>query len=190
MMIRQIFNHYQAAYSGIPRKIWLLCLVVFVNRSGHMVLFFMVLYLTRDLNFTVSLAGELISIYGVGALIGAYLGGRLSDTIGSLRIQKFSLILNGTGYILLDFFFSPLMIGILLFFNAVVGEAFRPASTTALAAMAPPVLRSRIFALNRLAVNLGIAIGPTVGGILALYDYSYLFWVDGLTCLLENRSSA
>lgn len=183
-MIRRILNHYRASYSGIPRKIWLLCLVIFVNRSGHMVLFFMMLYLTKDLNFTVTLAGELISMYGLGALIGSYAGGWLSDKAGPLRIQKLSLIMNGIGFILLDFFYTPFMIGVLLFANAVVGEAFRPASTTALAAFAPPELRSRVFALGRLAVNLGISIGPTVGGILALYNYSYLFWADGLTCLL------
>jgi predicted MFS family arabinose efflux permease len=184
MILNNIFNHYRAAYSGIPKKIWLISLVVFVNRSGHMVLFFMMLYLTKELCFSVALAGELISIYGLGALIGAYLGGWLSDRIGPLRIQKISLILNGIGYILLDFFFTPFMIGLLLFGSAIVGEAFRPASTTVLAAHSPPDLRSRVFALGRLAVNLGVAIGPTAGGILALYDYSYLFWVDGLTCLL------
>jgi MFS family permease len=183
-MIHTILNHYRAAYRGIPRKIWLICLVIFVNRSGHMVLFFMVLYLTKELAFSVALAGELISLYGLGALAGASLGGWLSDKIGPLRIQKMSLILNGIGLILFDYVDTAFMIGLLLFFNAVVGEAFRPASSTALAAHSPPVLRTRVFALSRLAVNLGVAIGPTVGGILALYDYSYLFWVDGLTCLM------
>jgi len=183
-MIHTILSHYRAAYSGIPRKIWLICLVLFVNRSGHMVLFFMVLYLTKELAFSVTLAGELISLYGLGALAGAYLGGFFCDKIGPLRIQKLSLILNGIGLILLDYADTPLTIGILLFLNAIVGEAFRPASATALAAHSPPELRTRVFALSRLAVNLGVAIGPTAGGILALYDYSYLFWVDGITCLM------
>jgi MFS family permease len=182
--MRDVLKHYRAAYSGIPRKIWLICLVILVNRSGHMVLFFIVLYLTKELAFSVTLAGELISLYGLGALAGAYLGGFFSDKIGPLRIQKMSLILNGIGLILLNYVHSAFIIGTLLFLNGIVGEAFRPASSTALAAHSSPAIRTRVFALSRLAVNLGVAIGPTAGGILALYDYSYLFWVDGLTCLM------
>lgn len=47
----------------------------------------------------------------------------------------------------------------------------------------PPEIRARAFALNRLAVNLGISIGPALGGFLTTLNYSYLFWVDGLTCI-------
>jgi predicted MFS family arabinose efflux permease len=45
----------------------------------------------------------------------------------------------------------------------------------------PPELQVKGFALNRLANNLGVTIGPAVGGILALRDYRLLFWADGLT---------
>ncbi len=47
----------------------------------------------------------------------------------------------------------------------------------------PPELQVKGFALNRLANNLGVTIGPAVGGILALRDYRLLFWADGLTCI-------
>ena len=38
----------------------------------------------------------------------------------------------------------------------------------------------------RLAVNLGMTLGPTVGGFLALRDYGWLFVADGVTCLLAT----
>lgn len=38
-------------------------------------------------------------------------------------------------------------------------------------------------ALNRLAVNLGMSIGPAVGGFLATRSFYLLFWCDGLTCI-------
>jgi MFS family permease len=46
--------------------------------------------------------------------------------------------------------------------------------------------RIRCYSLNRLAVNLGWAIGPAIGGILASIDYQLLFWVDGLTCIIAS----
>ena len=39
-------------------------------------------------------------------------------------------------------------------------------------------------ALIRLAVNLGFAIGPAIGGLVAArIGYNWLFWIDGLTCI-------
>jgi MFS family permease len=70
-----------------------------------------------------------------------------------------------------------------IFCLAVVGEGFRPANGAAVAAASPPELRTRAFALNRLAVNLGMSVGPTIGGFLAMVDYDWLFVVDGVTSL-------
>jgi MFS family permease len=36
----------------------------------------------------------------------------------------------------------------------------------------------------RLAVNAGMSVGPTVGGLLAAYDYDWLFWADGVSSIL------
>ena len=47
-MIRGIARTYRAAYSGLPRDLWLLSLVLLVNRAGGMVLPFIALYLTRE----------------------------------------------------------------------------------------------------------------------------------------------
>ncbi len=47
----------------------------------------------------------------------------------------------------------------------------------------PPPVRTKGFALNRLAANLGVTIGPVLGGYLAMWNYRALFWVDGLTSL-------
>lgn len=49
---------YHDAYAWLPRNAWLLSLVHFVNRSGSMVLFFLSLYLTRKLGFTLAQAGQ------------------------------------------------------------------------------------------------------------------------------------
>ncbi len=183
-LFRTIYITYKSAYSGLPRNAWLLSLVVLINRSGSMVLFFLVLYLTLKLNFSVAMAGRMFSIYGLGALAGSFLGGWLSDIFGSRKVQTVSLVLTGFGYIFLSSIRSPMQIAITIFALAVVSESFRPANATAIAEACPPGLRSRGFALNRMAVNLGVTIGPAVGGILAFLDYAYLFWVDGITCLL------
>jgi MFS family permease len=184
MPVKKVYSLYKEAYSGLPKEAWLLSLVEFINRSGSMVLFFMTLYLTQTYNFSTTRAGQAISAFGFGALLGAYLGGKLTDVIGAYNVQKISLILTGAGFILLGQMRSYWLIWGMMFFVGMVGEALHPANTTAMSQVCPPALRTRGFALNRLATNLGFTIGPVVGGYLALIDYRLLFWVDGVTCLL------
>lgn len=184
--MRRILKIYKAAYADLPREVWILSLVVFINRSGSIVLFFMTLYLTRELNFSVSTAGKIISIYGIGALMGTYLGGWLSDIIGSKRVQILSLIFAGIGFVYLGTIQTLAHMAIVVFLLAAVGEAFRPANATALSYVCPPPLRPRAFALNRMSINLGVTIGPALGGLLATLNYGYLFWMDGLTCIIAG----
>lgn len=183
MLIRAIYRIYKSSFSGLPLAIWMLSLVVFVNRSGSMVLFFLSLYFTRELQLPVAMAGKLISIYGIGSLFGSFLGGELSDKFGAVRIQLLSLVTTAIGFILLSAMHTIFHIAVILFFLAIFSESFRPANATAIAENCPPLLRPRAFALNRLAINLGVSIGPAVGGLMASRDYQYLFWIDGLTCL-------
>lgn len=182
-MIARLFRQYRQTYSGLPREAWLLSLVVFVNRSGTMILFFLTLYLTTQLDFTVQLAGQMVSVYGAGSLGGALLGGWLTDRWGAARVQFLSLVLGGLVYISLAYAEQLIVIMASLFVAALLNESFRPANATAFAEVCPPQMRAKGFALNRLAINLGMTIGPAAGGFLAVISYTYIFWVDGITCI-------
>lgn len=181
--MKRILRKYKESYAGLPREAWWLALVVLVNRSGMMVVFFMTLYLTRKLGFSIGQAGQVMSIWGVGSLFGSYAGGWLSDRWGTFRVQLYSLIWNGIGFILLRQAHTFESIAVMIFLVAVIGEAFRPANITAFTEICPPDIRARGIVLNRLATNLGIIFGPAMGGFLARINYSLIFWVDGVTCI-------
>ena len=120
--MRRIFNIYRRAYSGLPRGVWLLALVMLVNRGGSMVLFFITLYLTQEMAYSVAAAGQLVSLYGLGSLAGAFLGGWLSDRWGAKWVQIASLALSGIGFIILAYLTTPLQIGAMLFLVALGPE--------------------------------------------------------------------
>ncbi len=60
-------------------------------------------------------------------------------------------------------------------------ELYRPAAAALLADLTPAGQRVPAFAMNRLAVNLGFAAGPAVGGFLAERSFMLLFIGDALT---------
>lgn len=180
---RRLAGHYRAAYSGVPRGAWILAAADFINRSGFMVLVFLNIYLTKRLGFTLLQAGRILSAFGLGSVAGGYLGGALVDRIGIRRVMLGSLfgsglLLIGTGYLK---GYEPVL-GI-LFLYGVVSAAIFPAGDTAMSRFCYGEMRSRGFALRRLASNLGITFGPVIGGYLILLDYRWLFWVDGLTTI-------
>jgi MFS family permease len=176
---------YRNAYQGIPRPVWWLALVLLVNRAGTMVIPFLTVYLTGK-GYTLGEAGLIMGIFGAGAILGGYLGGWLSDRFGFFYIQVFILFINGVLFIVLGYMQQLWQIGLCTFVLSSLGEAFRPANAAAIAAYSNDSNRTRCFSLNRLAVNLGWAIGPAVGGMLASIDYALLFWTDGLTCIAAS----
>lgn len=184
-MFRSIASTYRAAFSGLNRAVWLLSIASLINRSGTMVMPFLVLFLTSRRGFTAIEAGQALALYGLAAMAASYLGGRLSDRFGPLAVMKSSLLLTGVCFLVLGAVHGKLAISALIFLLGLVGELFRPANLAALTAASTQEDRARSFGLLRLAVNLGMALGPTVGGFLAFYDYLWLFVVDGVTCILS-----
>src|SRR5689334_3231959 len=181
-MLQASVRLYKNAYSGIPKEVWWLGLVLLVNRSGTMVIPFLTVYLTGR-GFSLGEAGFVMGVFGCGAILGGYLGGWLSDKFGFFRVQVTSLLLNGILFITLGFMQELWQFALCIFLLSSLGDAFRPANAAAIAAYSSEENRTRCYSLNRLATNLGWAIGPAVGGILASYNYHLLFWTDGITCI-------
>ncbi len=149
-----------------------------------MVVPFMTMYLTQHLGVSIGKAGFVMGLFGVGAIIGALIGGKLTDKVGSYYIQIWTLIGGGIMFIVLGQMHSYTAICIFTFLLALVNEAFRPANSVAIAYYSKEENRTRSYSLNRLAINLGWAFGGGLGGIIASYSYELLFWVDGITNLL------
>jgi len=180
--LRAAFSAYRSAYQGLPREVWLLAGALLVNRAGTMVLPFLSLYLTRDLDLTAANAGLIIGCFGLGSMVGSFVGGWLSDRVDPVRVQELSLLASGFGFLAFTQLetFAALAGGVLIL--AAISDTFRPALMAAVAHRSSPENRARAFALIRLAANLGMAVGPAAAGLLAVYGYVWIFVGDALTC--------
>lgn len=149
-----------------------------------MVVPFMTMYLTQHYGVSIEKAGFVMSLFGLGAIVGSLAGGKLVDTIGYYYVQLFALVFGGIMFIVLGQVHSYTGICICTFILAILNESFRPANTVAIAHYSKEQNRTRSYSLNRLAINLGWAMGGALGGVIATFDYNLLFWVDGITNLL------
>ncbi|HEX5742435.1 MAG TPA: MFS transporter [Flavobacteriaceae bacterium] len=184
-MLQSTFYAYKNSFRGLSKEVWWLALITFINRAGTMVLPFLTLYLNKHLHFTLSEVGWIMSIFGIGSLVGSYLGGKLTDKIGFYQVMFWSLFISGLMLIALQFITSFWGFGIGIFLTMMIADTFRPAMFVAVKAYSKPENQTRTLTLVRLAINLGFTIGPFLGGIIiALISYKGLFWVDGLTCII------
>lgn len=181
-MFGRFISLYKISFTGLSRSTWLLSVIMLINRSGTMVVPFMTLYLTGpEMGRTLSEAGTVMALFGLGSVIGAYFGGRFSDRVGFYNVQLFTLFGGGLLFMILGQLHSYPLICLFTFLLSLVNEAFRPANSSAVAFYSKPENRTRSYSLNRLAINLGWAVGASVGGLIASIDYELLFWVDGAT---------
>jgi MFS family permease len=168
---------------GLPRDMWVLFYTTLINRSGTMVIPFLVLYLTQKIGVTASEAGVALLVYGIGAFISAPLTGRLADKIGALKVMKISLVGTSAVMLIYGFITNYYLILVFSFILSVINEAFRPANLSLISEIVTPAQRRISFALNRLGINIGMSIGPVVGGFLILIDYHFLFYVNAFASL-------
>lgn len=181
-VLKNVVTLYRDAFGGLPTLTWLLCFAGFVNRCGSMVVVFLHPYLKHDFALSPETAGYVISLYGIGAFFGSWIGGKLTDRIGPVRLQIAALTSAATWMLLMTQFRTLATFVPSVFVLGVLNDAFRPGSNTAAAISAPPELRRKALSLNRFALNLGWAFGPTIGGYLVLADFRWMFVADGLSC--------
>jgi predicted MFS family arabinose efflux permease len=168
---------------GLPREVWLLFATNLINRAGMMVLPFLIVYLTRELRFSAGQAGLAFALYGAAAIVAGPVSGRLSDKIGALPIMRASLLLSGSVLILFPLARTRPAVYAVTLVWAACAELFRPASLAAITHVVLPDQRKAAYALNRLAINLGMSIGPALGGFLAAVSFRAMFAVDAATTL-------
>jgi predicted MFS family arabinose efflux permease len=188
--VQYIISLYKQAYSGINKAIWVLAFVQLINRIGSMLIIFLSLYLTNALGYSLTRASIVMGCYGVGGILGNFIGGELADRFHYRKIMITTMI--GCGIIMLailpisklnNWYGFAGMCGILLLY-ALVADAYRPASSVAIRQYALSHHLTQSIALVRMTINLAFGIAPIMGGIIIKHlGYSYLFYIDAATSI-------
>lgn len=169
---------------GLPRAMWVLALSTLVNRLGTMVMFFLALWLVQARGWTPARAALGMALYGAGALVASPFSGWVADRWGHRRTLAWSLALSAGLLLLFPLVQAPALLLPLIAIWSAATQAYWPASMALITDLVPATDRKQAFVLHRLASNLGIAVGPALGGFIAHYSYNALFWIDAATTFL------
>lgn len=167
----------------LPQENWTLFLSILINRLGNMSIVFLVLYLHKELNYSITTAASIFALYGLSALVAGPFGGWLCDRFGALKIMVITMVFNACALFIYPFAHNLLTICIVTIFWSLACESFRPANLTAVCYFCSKEQRKVAYALNRLGINVGMGIGPILGGIIAAHYFSSIFFINGMACL-------
>jgi MFS family permease len=169
---------------GLPASFWWLWASTLVNRFGTFVVPFLAVYLTTARGYSAAGAGLVLAAYGIGGAAGALLGGESSDRIGRRPTMWGGMLLAAVATAVMGFATDPIAITVLAFAMGVTGALPRPAFAAMVVDTVPPERRTRAFAMNYWAINLGFAFSIAVAGFLSHHGYLWLFLADAGTTLL------
>ncbi|HSP43540.1 MAG TPA: MFS transporter, partial [Luteolibacter sp.] len=164
----------------LPRSYWILFSGTLINRFGHFVIPFLALYLKRE-GYEAWVIGASLAAYGAGGLLANLFGGWCADRIGRKPTILFSCTSAALSMLALSQAHGAQSIVVL---SGVVGMAsamYFPAASALLADLSPVELRIRAFSCQRLAVNLGFALGMMTAGAMAAHSFFWLFVIDAAT---------
>jgi MFS family permease len=173
-----------ALLRGLPPTVRILVAGTFINKLGSFIIPFLTIVLKREFGLSGTEVGALVMAYGAGSLVSILCGGVLTDRLGRRVTLLLSLFGSGTAAVLLGFSPSIKVFATLLILFGFVADLYRPAATAIIADLLPSSQRAVGFAALRMAVNLGFAVGMTLGGLLAEWSWRMLFVGDGLTTTL------
>jgi MFS family permease len=171
-----------ATFKESPASVKALLAGVFVNKLGWFIQVFLVLFLT-EVGFSDVQAGVALGFYGGGSVVGLLIGGALSDRLGPRNSVLVSMIGTAAFVIAVLYVTSyPLML-IVITLVGTVGQFYRPASAALLSEMTPANRQVMIFAMYRLALNLGTTAAPLIGAALLAVSWDLLFWGEAVAAL-------
>ena len=169
----------------LPRGLLPLYAGTIATRVGTFVVPYLTLYLAQHRGLSMAVTGRVIAAGGVGLLLGNLAGGWLADRIGRKPTILAALVLNVVGIACLGSgMSSALAYGLALAVTSMGAGMYTPAANAWIADLTRDRTRQLAYAVNYLCINVGMATGPLLGGLLAAASFGWLFVGDIATTVL------
>lgn len=161
-----------------PRQFWFLFYGLLISTSGGAMIWpFLMIYASEQLSLPLTAVAVLLTINSVSGLISAFFAGPIIDRVGRKGVMIVSLTVNALGYVLLSAASTlPAFIALMVLQGA-FNRLYPVAADAMMADIIPAEQRADAYSLMRMSSNVGVAVGPAVGGMLAATSYTIAFFI-------------
>lgn len=180
-----MFQSIKETYKGFSHTFWTLIGAMFIDRLGGSLLYpFFSLYITQRFGVGMTEVGYIFMLHTSAMFFGNMLSGALTDKFGRKKMLLAGIILSGTSSLLMGFIPDYETFIIFTVITGLLTNIGGPAVNAMMADILPERQRAQGFSILRVAVNLSVSFGPAIGGLLAGYNFFYLFVADFVISML------
>ena len=178
-----IIERVRAVTAGYPRQFWILFWGQLINTSGgSMVWPFLTIFLRQKLDVSMATIGSLFTISAISGLIASSIAGPLVDRFGRKGVMVISLVAGSAFFVLRAFAGTLEQWMLLMAFSGAFGPLYSVGASAMVADLVEPERRAGAYALLRMINNLGVAIGPMVGGVVVSQaSFDTTFFIAAVT---------
>lgn len=172
------------ALRSLNARLQSLFMITLVFRLGTLAFPFYAAYLIQQHAVSSGTAGLLVGLYGAGALCTDLVIGAVIKRFSAHRVILASLLFNALLLLIIPSVDNTLALLLLSFLWGACYEAFTPATYSETVAHSSLDARKVAFSCNRLAINIGMAIGPLLGSLVFLRNADAVFYINAALSLL------
>jgi MFS family permease len=179
--ITRVISRMRSLAGTYPRQFWVVLFAMVLAWMFHSMMWpYILLYTSERLAQPLTVVAGLMTLNAISGLVTTFLGGAIADRFGRKGVMVLSLLLSGIGW----FFFrsAGTMPGFALLMALIGGSTplYRLAADSMVGDIIPEEKRLSAYSVLRMGNNLGVALGPAIGGFLAATSYPLSFSVIGL----------
>ena len=176
--LRTTFNRY-------PKQFWLLSVGMFISMlGGTMIWPFLLIYASKSLDMPLVQIATLLTINAVFGVAFTFVAGPVIDKFGRKWVMILGLLVNAIIYLFMMRATTYSIFAILMALSGIFNPLYRIGADAMITDIIPEIQRIDAFALIRIAKNIGVSMGPAIGGILASISYDLTFSVAAFAMAL------
>lgn len=180
-----ILKKRKSSETSYPPTFWLLFWGVFLNRiTASMLWPFLTIYMYNKLGVPLTTITLLLSLRAVFGVAATAVVSPIMDKFGRKGMMLFGLISSAIVFFAMIFATNMPQWAIIVATHGMVLPIFNIGVNTMVADIVPQERRSPAYALIRTVSNAGIAIGPVIGGIIAVRSFELVFISTGIAYLI------
>ena len=173
-----LFHRLRQATAGYPRSFWILFWGMLIQNVGiSMVWPFLTIYIRQRLAIPLTTVTLLFTLNSLAGLASTSLAGPIVDRFGRKGVMVVGLAVSSVVQVMMSIAGTLPLWGIVMAASGAVGLLYRVGADAMVADMIEPDRRAGAYALLRMGANLGVAIGPSVGGFVTARSYALAFYI-------------
>ena len=180
-----MITRFRSTVAGYPRQYWVLFWGLLINSIGGGLWWpFLTIYMRESLAVPLTTITLLFTLNAVAGLAAMSIAGPAVDRFGRRFAMIIGLVASGLILLAMSAAHTLPVWALLMLVQGLFNPFYRVGSDAMVADLIPPVRRAGAYALLRMINNLGIAVGPAIGGFVIGVSYGLAFYIAAAANLL------